>query len=172
MWPFKKKTDQPKPSGKDMYSDLRNMVLTAKPPGLESVVQPGEPYGILMEMGVQGGSATMLSMRDGSMSLYFSGGGGLLRAQAYPNIREAGAQFFSAAQQFTHLMTPTTSYPLPGPHRVRFYILTPAAALTYEANIEDLGYNRDPMSPLFHAGDRMLTQMRLISQELDKKQSR
>ena len=48
---------------------------------------------------------------------------------------------------------------------MRFYVRTFQATLTAEANEQDLGQNRHKLSPLFHAGHAVITQMRLVSEK-------
>ena len=47
-------------------------------------------WGVLMELGLEQGVATMVAFADGTVSLYFSGGGGIIGAfkpAAMPSLR-------------------------------------------------------------------------------------
>ena len=53
------------------------------------------------------------------------------------------------------------------PAHTVFYVLTDSGILTDNALEDDLGYNRHPLSALFHAGHEVITQLRLMSESLE-----
>ncbi|MCW3058405.1 MAG: hypothetical protein JWQ02_226 [Capsulimonas sp.] len=173
MWPFSKKSEQkieeaaPK-SSSEISQGLRKMALTTKPEDVGLTAKPGEPYGILMEMGFDGGAATLMAMAEGTVSIYYSNGGALLGGVGHETVRNSGLAFVAAAREYVRLMQPTQSYPFPESKQIRFYALTPEGVYTYQAKWDDLGNNLDPLSPLFHLGDRTLTEFRLIEQKLNR----
>ena len=61
-------------------------------------------------------------------------------------------------------MTKASVQPRPGPAEVTFYALTSQGVLTASRPEDDLGEGRDPLSPLFHAGQEVITQLRLIDE--------
>jgi len=63
-------------------------------------------------------------------------------------------------------MTATRTFPLPRVGRTVFYMLTDSGVLTAEADENDLGEQRHALSPLFYAGQDVITQLLLVS---DKK---
>jgi hypothetical protein len=54
---------------------------------------------------------------------------------------------------------------LPELGRARFYVLTAMGIFTAEASERDLGEGRSELSPLFHAGHRVITELRLVTQK-------
>ena len=156
---------QPKPlSGPEIYQRMRERALNVRSRQLGLSPEPYEPYGVVMELGIlKGGTATFIAMAEGSVSAYFSNGGGRIGCGGVESVRAAGLEFVSAARDYVSMMEPAHSYPLPGPGRARFYVLTSEGVFTFEDDHEDLGYNRSPISPLFHAGDRMITEIRRTS---------
>jgi hypothetical protein len=63
----------------DIYRDLRNKVLTLDPSkiGLSSFGS-NRVWGVVMETGYTGAVVTLVTIADGTVSLYFSNGGGII----------------------------------------------------------------------------------------------
>jgi hypothetical protein len=63
----------------DVYRDLRQQVLTLDPAkiGLPSS-DKNQIHGVLMETGYPEAVATLVTIADGTVSLYFSNGGGII----------------------------------------------------------------------------------------------
>jgi hypothetical protein len=148
----------------DVFIHLRKQVFETSPASIGIVIEPDstEPWGILMEMGYPKGVATLASFATGDASLYFSTGGGVIGGFAHESVNSAAKHFVSAARRYADRMETTTSHPLPGPGRVRFYVLMPQGVLTAEANEKDLGKHRDDLSPLFYAGHDVITKLRTV----------
>lgn len=69
------------------------------------------------------------------------------------------------AQVFVGQTEPTATFDLPQPGRVRFQLLTVGGGRTAEAGEDELGFGRHPLSPLFHAGQDVITEIRLLSEQ-------
>ena len=105
----------------DVYRAMRAQVLTLT----TEVVQPRSGMLVLlMETGYEEAAVTVLAVADGSASMYFSTGGGLIGAGEYEAVREV--VFETLAEAETHLpeLERTDEFPLPGPDRTRFYAVT------------------------------------------------
>jgi hypothetical protein len=61
---------------------------------------------------------------------------------------------------------PTRDFPLPKEGNIRFYFLTFDCILTVEANEDDLGGNRLPLSPLYSKAHEVITRARLVDEQL------
>jgi len=108
--------------------------------------------------------ATLVAFADGTTSLYFSSGGGTIGAGEHATVRMASEEFLRIAGDHVDKFTPTKEYPLPQQGRVRFYVHTRDGVLTADRDEQDLGYERDPLSPVFHAGHAVIGAIR----ELDE----
>jgi hypothetical protein len=157
-------------SSDDMYSALRRQALSIQRTDVGMPESPPEApaWGILMETGYPGGTATLLALGDGSSSLYLSTGEGVIGGHGHQNVREANAVFVEAANGHYQHLKPTDSYPLPEEGQTLFYVLTDSGVLTGAGSEEELGFGRHPLSPLFHEGHRVITQLRLISEDADE----
>lgn len=73
----------------EMSEELRTMVLNLSPKdiGLNKDNFPHSVFAIMMETGVAEGSYTLSSIADGSTSLYFSNGGGIIGGGEHQSVR-------------------------------------------------------------------------------------
>jgi hypothetical protein len=99
---------------------------------------------------------------DGTVSLYFSNGGGIIGAGQHEGPRKACEALLAFAPEFIFSAKPTRAFPLPG--HTRFYFVSFDGVLTVEAKEEDLGNNRLPLSPLFHKAHEVITAARLADE--------
>lgn len=146
--------------------NLRDMVLHTPPDQFGFAATPEHPhvYGVLMEMGYQTATATLACLVDGSTSLYFSSGGGIIGGGEHPQVAALSKQVVGGAEHFLDALQPTTDFPLPDPGRVRFQVLTYEGAWTGEAADDELGAGNAPLSPLFFAGHRVIAALRTLQQ--------
>ncbi len=144
---------------------LRDKIFRLSPGEIN--VSPSEDYphvwGIVMETGFPEGVATLVSLIDGTVSLYFSGGGGVIGAGEHGNVRTAATTFLRAAERYRQSLVRTTEYPMPGAGRVRFYVLTYEGILADDVEENTLGDGVHALSPLFYAGHEVLSEIRKLS---------
>jgi len=140
----------------DVYCGLRDQILRLP----AERTAPGNTVGALMETGYERAVATLVVLEDGTTSLYFSNGGGIIGAGQHKPVVAAALAFLQAASRNTALMEPTASYPLPRRGHTRFYVLSTDGSWTGEALEEDLGNNRQPLSPLFHLAHAVIAAVR------------
>jgi hypothetical protein len=164
MWGRKKDTP---PADDEGSIGLRRLVLSTSPAdlGLTVDADPERVYGVLMETGYDAAVVTIVSLIDGTTSMYFSTGGGTIGAGEQEPVAEATRAFVAMAQVFVGQTEPTTSFDLPDLGRVRFQLLTVGGSRTAEADENDLGFGRHALSPLFHAGQDVVTEIRLLSEQ-------
>ena len=151
-------------SSENPYQGLRQRALEVSASQLGLTVAPEEPYGVLMETGYPKAVVTLLSMGEGTTSLYFSTGGGILGGIGHASVRAASQKFISIAGQYLKDMEQTEQYPQPEIGQVRFYVLTPSGVRTYQAQENDLGHKRSQFWPLFYSGQEVLTELRLTTE--------
>jgi hypothetical protein len=145
----------------DIYTDLRNQVLQFKPDAIgQTDADQSTVLAILMETGYPEAVATLIAVADGTASLYFSNGGGIIGGGEHEPVRKMSGEFISLAQHFVSESTLTDTFPLPKKDNVRCYLVTRGGIYTFEALEDDLGYERHPCSPLFHKGHELITAIR------------
>ena len=132
-----------------VYQELRNMVLTSDPQQLGLSKTDGPVWGLLMETGYSEGSFTLVALRDGTVSLYFDKGGGMIGIGQHETPREIASELLALAPNYLSETSITTNYPVPADGFTRFYFLTFDGVQTAEGKEEDMGNNRHALSPLF-----------------------
>jgi hypothetical protein len=148
----------------DVYQGLRKKILDLKSEQLGASATEAV-LAVVMETGYPEAVATLVAVIDGSASLYFSNGGGIIGAGESPEPNAAARRVVAQAADFRAACTLTNEFPLPQKAYTRFYIITPKGILTSEAKEDDLGNGRHGMSPLFHTAHWLITQMRLTEEK-------
>jgi hypothetical protein len=145
----------------EIYTGLRNQVLHLNP---DTVGHPNlnqsTVFAVLMETAYPEAVATLVAVLDGTVSLYFSNGGGIIGGGEHQPVRKVCAEFITLAHQYVAHSTLTDTFPLPKKDHVRCYLVTSGGVYTFEAPEDDLGYERHPCSPLFHKGHELITAIR------------
>ena len=171
---FKKRPPEPEDappvatdtSPQGVYSKLRQSALTVDRSRVG--IPPSSPdapvWGVLMEMGYDKATITLFTLIDGTTSLYFSNGGGVIGGHGHEPVCEANAAFIAEANRSLSLLKPGTSTSIPTTNQAIFYALTDDGYLTGTGQLAELGSGRHPLARLFHAGDDVLTQLRLLSE--------
>jgi hypothetical protein len=158
-------TSRPRDTPEEVYMKLRRRALetTAGNLGIEEKVN--EPYGLLMEMGIQSSVVTLVCLSDGDASLYYKTGGGMTGGISHESVRNAAKELVGLARKPLSKMTRTTDYPLPGPDKVRFYALTPQGIFTTETSRQALASPQNELARLFASGQEVVAQMRQVQED-------
>ena len=151
-------------SPKDMFNELRSMVLNLNPKsiGLTKDNFPHPVFALVMETGFPEGSYTLSSVADGSTSLYFSNGSGIIGGGEHKEVRDASNHLLSGAQHFFDKANKVTDFPKPKAGNVIFYFITFDGVHSYSALEDDLGNERDDLSNLFFSAHNVITELRKI----------
>ena len=150
----------------ETYTGLRQQLLSFNP--LEAGFDPAASnrvWGMMMETGHPGAVITLVVVADGTVSLYFSNGGGIIGLGQHEAPRKAAATLLSAAPDFLELAQQTTVYPLPDEGHTLFYFLTIDGIFSVDAKEDDLGHKRLSHWPLFYLAQGVITQARLVDQQ-------
>ena len=147
---------------------LRNRVLTssAEELGLSGEDAKAKVRGVVMEMALPIGVATLVSFRDGTVSLYTSTGGGILGG--YSAQKEA-KRFVAEAEKHLASMKPATSFPYPEARHIKFYVLTHDGVQVAEVDEKEVQSAGHTLLPLFIAGNEVLTALRTANQQAKPK---
>jgi len=155
-------------TAEEIFMDMRRQALGTTPQNLGRGPKETEPYGLLMEMGVQISVVTLVCFVDGDANVYHKTGGGMIGGSAHESVRKAARAFVALAAKAVPKMTKTTDFPLPGSDRVRFYVLTPQGVFTTEANRQALTNPKSELGALFYAGQEVVAEMRQVQEEREQ----
>lgn len=152
----------------DIYLELRTGALNTKSDQIDLDVAKDEPFGVLMEVGIESGIFTLSAFSTGDASLYFSTGGGILGGIGHENVREVSKQFIEESRDFLEYMELVDEYPLPEYGRVRFYIITDDGVWGADYSESEIAKRGHLMAPLYYAADDLVTELRIISESLSE----
>lgn len=143
---------------------LRERALTTDATDLGITPAAGVAWAAIMETGYPGAVASLVTFADGSASLYFSTGGGIIGGGAHANVNQAARAFVMQASEAMQHFKPATGHPPPNEGITQFYIRTDTGLHTAVAPENELGEGAHPLSHLFYSGQDVITQLRLISE--------
>jgi len=156
--------DKPPYELAEIYTSMRGQVLKLTDKDIREL--KGRPvWAVLMETGYDGSIVTVVAVAEGTASLYFSNGGGMIGLGAHANVRPAALALVKAAEPQLKHMKKTEKFPMPRPGQTIFYVVTPDGVFTYSAKEDDLGNKRDKLSRLFYDGQELITQMRIADEK-------
>lgn len=145
----------------DVYVDLRRQILGLTPAQLSAEYADRTLLALLMEARYPAAAVTLVSVADGTTSLYFSNGGGIIGAGAMSPVAAASNLWREAGTKFLRVMPAVTDPPLPNEGEVRFVAVT-ATGLVAASTVEaDLRERRHPLWPLYLAAQNVIAQIRL-----------
>jgi hypothetical protein len=116
-----------------------------------------------METGYQVGSATLVALADGTTSLYYSTGGGMLGSGEFSPVAEASKALVAQAEKHLQHASLSDEFPLPEVGQVRFIFLTYTGVFTGEAPEKTLAAGGHCLSPLHIKAKETLEQLRLLA---------
>jgi len=152
------------------YLQLRSRILSLDPvdAGLTPSLTAAHIWGVLMETSYNVGTATLVALADGTTSLYYSTGGGLLGSGEYAPLAKASKALVTEAENHLQQMSITHQFPLPKVGQVRFIFLTYSGAFTTDATERKLASMKHPLSRLYRLGQETLAQLRILTEKETK----
>lgn len=149
----------------DAMAGLRLQILQSTPQDLGLTVAPGEPFSIVMDMAYPGAVVSIVSAATGDASIYISNGGGVLGGIEHESVRAAATAFVQEAGRHRDHLRSTSEFPLPAAGLVRFYVGTPEGSLVGEASEQELAEGKSALSPLYAAGQNVITVLRVVTEQ-------
>lgn len=155
------------PEPAQVYLQLRNRIFSLNPTevGLSPSDHTQQVWGVIMEKGYDVGFATLVSLADGTTSLYYSTGGGLIGSSIYNPLAGASKALVAEAENHLDQLHLTTVFTLPDIGKVRFYLLTYRGILTAEIGEIELSTGDYALSPLYQHAQETLAQLHVFSEK-------
>jgi hypothetical protein len=149
----------------EVYVGLRNQILGLTADDLGDALEPDtRVIAVLMETGYEKAVATLVGVADGSTSLYFSTGGGIIGAGDHTAVAEATQRWLfvcaGVLESFESVADPT----LPSEGMTQFVVVTRDGLLGAAGREDELVNYAHTLAPLFHAGQDVITQVRLTEE--------
>jgi hypothetical protein len=146
----------------DVYEGLRGQVLNLKAEQLGPEYAGVPLLALVMEWAQEPASVTLVAVADGTTSLYFSTGGGIIGAGQHEAVAAASREWLEAGTAHLDAFHPAVEPQLPGPGETQFVAVTPAGLRSASAIGGGLEEGRHALSPLWAAAQDVITQMRLV----------
>jgi hypothetical protein len=165
MWPRRGKRETE--SGPGATVGLRSRILTLDPAtvGLHPSAELPRVWGVLMEMGFPDGAATIVSLADGTTSLYTSEGGGVIGGGEHAPVVAASRRFLAQAEATEAGLSPAAAdVQLPPAGVVSFVVLGYSATQIGAGDEDELASMQHPLSHLYVAGQDVITALREAEQ--------
>lgn len=152
-----------KPAGPGMFQKMRDMQLRTPPREMGLVPSaPDQIVCVCMEQGIGDGAMSLRCFLDGTVSLYFTGGFGIIGVGQNDEGKSKGLALVNAADQFREHFQPDQELALPGGDRTRFILVRFDGTFSVEVATADLESGQGPLSPLFHLGHEVITVARKL----------
>ena len=147
----------------EIFRKLRAQVLALTPADIKVTPLPTGVWGALMEFWVGQTWVSLVAVLDGTTSLYFGSGGGIIGAGKSEVVRKANHLFLQVAGRFVSSFPMVHDYPTPQQGRVRFYVLTADGVRASDEVDENRLHAKDnPLFTLYAAAQNVITQIRLV----------
>ena len=151
---------------KPIFTEMREMAFNVTPDQIDlNNLSDDKAFAIFMESGYQEAIMSLRCIGDGSISIYFSNGGGMIGIGEHEAARVEGLKLINMANEYINKGEKVENNILPKNGETFFYIRTKTGNYLIK-DIEDrLGNNKSEYSPLIYQAQNVITQARLIQEK-------
>ena len=146
-----------------LWSAMRIAALSTNPKeiGIKNLPEKDiSVFGIVMDIGYEEGTATLITYITGDASLYYSFGGGFVNGASKPEIKNAAIKLVSAAQEYFQKAEPVKEIPLPKLNEIVFSFLSNKGLFLLKTNIEKI----KELSELFTTANAVISAINIYSE--------
>jgi hypothetical protein len=152
--------------GAKIFQTLRKKILTLNPREVNITPTTEHPiiWAALMESAWPEVIVTLAALVDGTTSLYFSNGGGIIGSGNHPAVGKAAKRMIAAAELCLEYTEAVSECHIPQPECVCFHLLTFTGAYSAEIPESELQSEKHALSSIYAAGQELITQIRLVNE--------
>lgn len=149
-----------------LYDELRGQILDLDPASadLQPTAELPRVWGALLETGYGSEIATVVSLSDGTTSLYTTTGFVIIGGGGHQQVVQATQHFLTVAEAALDGFEPDPDDDLPSDAETVIRVLTFDGRRSVRAPEEEFGYGRHALSAVFHAGEAVITELRKIEE--------
>ena len=153
----------------EIYRDLRGRALALTRELLDpETASEGRVLALLMETGYPEAVATLVGLADGTTSMYFSNGGGIIGAGQHDEVAARTKRWLELADEILAELPETPGdVQLPDEGVTQFVAVTEAGRRAARAPDDVLGGGGHPLSSLFYAGHAVITAIRVAEERAE-----
>ena len=140
----------------NLYLELRSAALNFKPASTDS----NTFFGVVSDISMGDAIVTVITLSDGTASMYYSSGGGMIGGDSHNHIQssvQAVIQIVNEHKIDTALRE-TSQHPLPRDKEVIFHLLSKDGVSGISASIPELLEGKHALSPLFFAVNNVISE--------------
>jgi hypothetical protein len=147
------------------FPSLRKMAFSVTPEklGLSLPNDQTRVYGVIMDWEMGGATATTVSYITGDASLYLSSGGGVIGGGQHQNVNNAAKEFVKLSESYLSKTDKIEEPNLPNENEVIFYLLTNKGLYKATEKMENFENHSSDWISLFEGGNKVLTELRMVS---------
>ena len=145
-----------------VYTDLRDAILELDPAsvGIHQGPETSIAWGLVMDWRLDDAVATIVSLADGTTSLYLSTGGGSIGAGERPAAAAASLDAIRVAESMIDDFAPATCSPIPLRGRTAFTLLTFTGVRRVEDDTDAFGNGSSRLAPVWNAMQNVINEIR------------
>jgi hypothetical protein len=146
----------------EIYADFRLRALSHSRTALGIPEPPADApaWGLLMETASANSLTSLLALANGTTGICNSGDGSLIAGENHEAFKKVALGFIRLAGRSLPLMIGTGEFPSPESGQTVFYVLTDYGVFTAGAGQKVMASGESSLSPLFYAGQVVITQLR------------
>jgi hypothetical protein len=150
----------------EVYVGLRRQALALTRELLDpDTASAGEVLALLLETGYPEAVATLVGLADGTTSMYFSNGGGMIGAGQHEGVAAATRRWLELGEQsLDQLPQAPGEVLLPDEGMTQLVAVTETGLRAARAPEEELGGGGHPLSSLFYAAHDVITAIRVVDE--------
>jgi hypothetical protein len=148
----------------EIYIDLRTRALSITRAELGELPDRPAVLGVVMDTRYPEAVMTLVSLADGTTSLYFSNGGGMIGGGQHPRVASATQRLVEVASRSLDLLSAASDFTLPPPGVTQLIAVTPTGNVSGAAREQKLGAREHELSELFYAAQDVITELRLVEE--------
>jgi hypothetical protein len=150
----------------DVYVGLRKQALAVTRELLDpETASEGPVLALLLETGYPEAVATLVGLADGTTSMYFSNGGGMIGAGQHEEVAAATHRWLELGEESLDRLLPTQEdVLLPDEGMTQLVAVTETGVRAARASEEELGGGGHPLSALFYAAHEVITAIRVLDE--------
>ncbi|MGV6831656.1 MAG: hypothetical protein ACWA5P_08865 [bacterium] len=147
------------------YMDLRKMALTvtAEQLGFQIPEDSIKVYGIVSDLDMGGGTATVVTYLTGDASIYLSSGGGFIGAGQHESVKKVTKEFVENGHLISFKGNQFENPDLPTSGNANFYFLSNMGQTRITESISKMESGESEFSNLFAELNNVMTEIRLKS---------
>jgi hypothetical protein len=157
-----------------IYLQMRQRVLETDPGtvGIHPSDAAPQVWGVLMEFMTGGTHVTLVSLVDGTTSMYFGNGGGIIGGGGDADVAQASRDLNVLAESYLDDFVLEGDLRLPVRGETRFIILTYDGAYASAIQQSRLFKGNHFLTPLFNQSNRVISMLRFLQESSEKKSTK